>query len=79
MASPERIWSPKRKLAATTGASVVPNELKAWAKFNLADADSSGPSTLMYGLTATCMMVRPPATTKSASKNKGYIRVAAAG
>ena len=79
MASPERIWSPKRKLAATTCASEVPKELKAWAKFNLADADSSGPSTLMYGLAATCRMVMPPATTKRASKNKGYIRVAAAG
>ena len=72
MASLPKIWSPNKKLAATTGANVVPNELKAWDKFNLDDADSSGPSTLMYGLAATCRMVMPPATTNKASKNKGY-------
>ena len=35
MASLPKIWSPNKKLAATTGANVVPNELKAWDKFNL--------------------------------------------
>jgi len=56
----------------SVGAIVVPSELKAWVSVSRLDAVAASPSTVTYGLAATCKIVMPAASTKKASKNTAY-------
>ena len=67
------------KALPSSGASVVPSELKAWVRVSRAEAYRAGPRMATYGLAATCKMVMPDASTNSAPKNSPYTRCEAAG
>ena len=56
-------------MAPTYGNTVVPSELKAWAKVRRLDAVAGAPSIEISGLATTCTMVMPAASTNSASRN----------
>jgi hypothetical protein len=57
----------------------VPSELKAWVRLSRLEAVRDGPSTVTYGLAATCRAVTPVASTISAAKNSANEGALAAG
>ena len=63
----------------TYGAIVVPSELKAWVRFRRLEAVRAGPSTVTYGLAATCSTVTPAASTISAARKSSNEGALAAG
>ena len=58
---------------------VVPSELKACVRFRRLEAVRAGPSTVTYGLAATCSAVTPAARTISAARNSSNEGALAAG
>jgi hypothetical protein len=64
-------WSERNSTPPRYGASVVPTELNACARFSRAGEVADGPSCATNGLADTCSIVTPPASTQMAPRNNG--------
>ncbi len=59
---------PRIRIAPTYGNTVVPSELKAWAKVRRLCAVCGAPSSEIRGLATTCTIVMPEASTNRATR-----------
>src|SRR5438270_9298806 len=71
--------APRISQLPNRGASVVPRELKACAKFKRLEAVRGGPRIATYGFAEVCNIVMPAASTISAVRNSGNDGIDAAG
>ena len=62
---------PRMTAAPMIGNTVVPKELKAWAKVRRLCVVDGGPSRLMSGLATTCTITTPLARMNSAPRKMG--------